>query len=269
MRAIGYIRVSTQEQANAGHSLDMQPERIRQWCELRGLELVDIVHDDGISAGKPLAKRPGGAQLLERLAAGEADVVVVYRLDRLFRNAQQGLNVIRDELDSIGVGLQSVTELVDNTTAIGKLCVTMILAVAEYERDCTSERTRATAHSLRARGRKYASAPYGTIAAGGHFDEEKGRVVGQQLFRDPATWPVRERIIGMRLFEQLSLRAIADQLAGEGIPAPAGGAAWSPNTLNELIRSHESLAHLPLHAPDAAAPGAPAPEAPASVAPGE
>lgn len=260
-RAIGYIRVSTEEQARAGHSLGMQPERIAHWCAATGdLQLVDVIRDEGVSAGKPLHKRPGGAELLRRLAAGEADVVVVYRLDRIFRNTQQGLNFIRGELQDLGVALQSVTERIDTGTADGKLWLTIQLAIAEYERDRTSERTRAVSTSLRQRGRKYAHAPFGTVATGGHHDEAKGRVVGQSLARDPQTWPVRERIVAMRLDGKLSLRAIAARLAAERIDAPGGGAEWSISTLNELVKSHASLAHLPLHAPQDAAPAAAAPE---------
>ena len=127
MRALGYIRVSTEEQAGQGHSLALQPDMIRQWCGLFGHTLVDVVEDRGISAGTALHKRPGGRELLRRLRAGEADVVVVYRLDRLFRNAQHGLNFVRDELDRTGVALQSISEKVDTTTAVGKFVLTILM----------------------------------------------------------------------------------------------------------------------------------------------
>lgn len=255
MRALGYIRVSTEEQQRTGHSLDMQPERIRQWCELGignngvPLTLVDIVADNGVSAGKALSKRPGGAELLRRLREGEADVVIVYRLDRLFRNAQHGLNFIRGELDSTGVSLQSISELVDTTTATGRLCLTMLLGVAEYERDTTRERNRATTDSLRSRGRVYGTTPYGCVAMNGRWSEDKGRVVGQELFRDPITWPHRELIVSLRQpgadGKRMSLAQIADQLRAHGIPSPDGLGRWGKASVSRVINSHGGLKHIP------------------------
>lgn len=249
MRAIGYIRVSTEEQGRVGHSLDMQPDRIRQWCALYDIHLVDVIADTGISAGVALHKRPGGKQLLERLRAGEADAVIVYRLDRLFRNAQHGLNFIRDELDLRGVALQSITEKIDTTTPTGRLMLTMMLGVAEYERDVVRERTRATSENLRQRGRVYGTTPFGCVAVGGNWDDTQGRVIGQQLFRCPSTWAHRELIVELRGPHdgkaQLSYNAIAEQLDLRGIRAPEGGKRWQKTSISRVINSHGGLKHIP------------------------
>ncbi|MEA9759756.1 MULTISPECIES: recombinase family protein [Xanthomonas] len=247
-RAIGYVRVSTDEQAAQGHSLALQPERIRQWCALRELQLVDIVFDEGISAGVQLHKRPGGKELMHRLRTGEADVVVVFRLDRLFRNAQHGLNFVRDELDGRGINLHSITELVDTTTPTGRLMLTMLWAVAEYERDTIRERTRSTMEGLRQQGRVYGTTPYGCVAVGGRWDESLGRVVGQHLYRDPKTWPHRELIVQLRGphdgAEQLSLQGISTELEARGIPAPAGGRRWQKHSVSRVINTHGGLKHI-------------------------
>lgn len=249
MRALGYIRVSTEEQAGQGHSLALQPDMIRQWCGLFGHTLVDVVEDRGISAGIALHKRPGGRELLRRLRAGEADVVVVYRLDRLFRNAQHGLNFVRDELDRTGVALQSISEKVDTTTAVGKFVLTILMGAAEYERDLVRERTRATQQSLRERGRVYGTTPYGCVAMGGTWSDDAGRVVGQSLYRDPATWPNRELIMDLRGPHdgpaQMSLEAIADELFKRGIRAPNGGKRWQKTSVSRVINSHGGLKHIP------------------------
>lgn len=249
MRALGYIRVSTEEQASDGHSLAMQPERIRQWCELYGHQLVDIVADNGVSAGRALTKRPGGAELLRRLREGEADVVIVYRLDRLFRNALHGLDFIRGELDATGVGLQSVTEKVDTTTATGRLCMTLLLGVSEYERDTTRERNRATTDSLRQRGRVYGTTPYGCVAMNGKWSDDKGRVVGQELYRDPITWPHRELIVSLRDTKtgatRMSLSDISKELHLRGIKPPEGGGRWGKTSISRVINSHGGLKHIP------------------------
>lgn len=246
VRAIGYVRVSTEEQAGQGHSLAMQPDLIRQWCALYGMELADIITDAGIGAGAALHKRPGGKELLARLRGGEADVVVVYRLDRLFRNAQHGLNFIRDELDAHGVALQSINEKVDTTSAVGKFVLTILLGAAEYERDLVRERTRAVVVRLRAQGKVYNQLPFGCVARGGELDPATGRVRGQSLFRDPATWPLREMIVAMRAADPApSLQAIADELERRGIPAPKGGTRWGKESVKRIVVSHGDLKHIP------------------------
>ena len=85
MGAVLYIRVSTDEQARQGVSLGAQEERLRAYCTMRGLSVVGIIRDEGVSAFKHLDKRPGGAELLRLVSRGEAVHVVALKLDRLFR----------------------------------------------------------------------------------------------------------------------------------------------------------------------------------------
>src|SRR5262245_52064589 len=83
--AIGYIRVSSEEQADSGLGLAAQRQRIAAYCTMKGLHLAEVFEDPGISAGKPLAGRPAGSRLLAAAKKGKA-VVVVAKLDRLFRS---------------------------------------------------------------------------------------------------------------------------------------------------------------------------------------
>lgn len=244
MRAIGYVRVSTEEQAGQGHSLGMQPEQIRQWCALYGIELVDIIVDAGVSGGKALQNRAGGKEVLRRLRAGEADVLVVYRLDRLFRNAQHGLNFVRDELHACGAALQSITEKLDTTTAVGRFVLTMLMGAAEYERDLVSERNKAVATRLRLSGRVYTHVPFGCVARGGQLDEATGRVAGQSLFRDPASWPTVELIVALRA-QGLSFEGIVDALEERGIPARSGKPRWQKKAVARVVAAHGRLQHIP------------------------
>ena len=64
MKAIGYTRCSTNEQADSGLGLEAQAERIRTYCTMRGSELLDLITDAGVSGGKPLASHDGGQRLL-------------------------------------------------------------------------------------------------------------------------------------------------------------------------------------------------------------
>jgi DNA invertase Pin-like site-specific DNA recombinase len=92
--AIGYVRVSSDEQAESGLGLHGQRQRIRAYCALKELHLATIFEDPGVSGGKPLATRPGGGQLLEKARSTRPVVVVVARLDRLFRSVADAAQTI-------------------------------------------------------------------------------------------------------------------------------------------------------------------------------
>lgn len=237
MRAIGYIRVSTEEQAGQGHSLAMQPQRIRQWCELQGVALIDVIRDEGVSASVPLEKRVGGADLITRLRNREADVVVVYRLDRLFRDAFDGLHFFRNVSTPLGVAVHSISELIDTGTPHGKFNLTVQLGIAELERDLLSSRTKATINSMRERGKVYGTVPFGCVEVDGC------------LYRDPETWPHREFIVSLRRTpvggRQLSLAQIAMVLRTQGISAPSGGREWSKTSVSRVVDTHDGLNHIP------------------------
>ena len=91
MRLIAYARVSTDYQAEFGHSLPQQVDRLRDHAALLGHTVVDVVLDEGVSGSVELHKRPAGKQLLEALRTKRADGALVVRLDRLFRNTLDGL----------------------------------------------------------------------------------------------------------------------------------------------------------------------------------
>ncbi|GAG44429.1 unnamed protein product, partial [marine sediment metagenome] len=91
MKAIGYIRCSTHEQADSGLGLDAQATRIRAYLALKGMGPTDIITDAGVSGGKPLAKREGGQRLLATLKQRKASAVVMMKLDRGFRDARDCL----------------------------------------------------------------------------------------------------------------------------------------------------------------------------------
>ncbi|MGH8083891.1 MAG: recombinase family protein [Lysobacter sp.] len=237
MRALGYIRVSTDEQAGSGHSMAMQPQRIRQWCDLHDFQLVDLIRDDGVSAGIALERRKGGAELLRRLRDGEADVVVVYKLDRLFRDSLDGLQFFRDIAAGPGIAVHSITELIDTSTPAGQLNLTIQLGLAQYERQVTAERNRAVSAHLRKQGRVYGTVPYGCIEVDGN------------LYQHPDTWAQRERIVTLARTpargRRLSLSQLAMTLRELGIPAPRGGSEWSKTSVSRVVSTHDELNHIP------------------------
>ena len=133
----GYARVSTEDQ-----KLEVQTEAL----EKAG---VDRIFTDKISA--TAKKRPGLNECLRAMEKG--DVLVIHRLDRLARSLRQLLDLM-DHLDKRGIGLKSLNDSIDTTTAVGRLVVHVIGAIAEFERSLISERTAAGLQSAKARGVK-------------------------------------------------------------------------------------------------------------------
>ena len=118
--AISYIRVSSEEQADSGLGLEAQRQRIAAYCTMKGLHLAEIFEDAGISAGKPLASRPAGNKLLAATKKGKA-VVVVAKLDRMFRSVADAANVIAD-FDKKGIQLVAIAESFDIKASPEDLC---------------------------------------------------------------------------------------------------------------------------------------------------
>ena len=145
MKAIGYVRCSTQEQSDSGLGLEAQRTRIRAYCALKCLRLVDIIEDAAVSGGKPLASRDGGARLLEMLRQRRADSVIMLKLDRGFRNAGDCLTTV-EQWERKGIALH-VADLggnaIDTTSAAGRFMLVVLAGAAEMERNLTRERTRA------------------------------------------------------------------------------------------------------------------------------
>jgi DNA invertase Pin-like site-specific DNA recombinase len=116
--AVGYIRVSTEGQAIDGVSLDQQEAKIRGYCTLNEIELVSICSDAGLSA-KRADNRPELQQALAMIDNGQADALVVYKLDRLARCTIDALEIAQT-LDKRGASLHSITEKLDTRSAMGK-----------------------------------------------------------------------------------------------------------------------------------------------------
>jgi DNA invertase Pin-like site-specific DNA recombinase len=109
--ALGYVRVSTDEQAERGLGLEAQRQRIRAYCEMEGLHLATIFEDPGLSSGKPLGRRSAGGRLLAE-ARRTKTIVVVAKLDRLFRSVADATQTIAD-FDRLGIELVAISEGLD------------------------------------------------------------------------------------------------------------------------------------------------------------
>jgi site-specific DNA recombinase len=242
MDLIGYIRVSTEDQAAGGHSLALaQPQAVEQLAARLGGRLAHVIVDGegqgddfrGVSGGLPLFRRKGGRELIQRLRAGEAQGVIAYSLERMFRNVDDGRAFFQQYGIKRGVQVTTVTEgTLDPTTVTGWMLVNNLLLFGELERMRTGERTRYAVQAMRAAGKVHGTTPYGCVAVGG------------LLFRDPQAWAMRAHIVGMRE-RDIPFKGISDELRRQRVPAPDGGVRWSTSTLRRICESHESWSHLP------------------------
>ncbi|MBC7318840.1 recombinase family protein [Candidatus Bipolaricaulota bacterium] len=137
LRVIGYVRVSTAKQKE-GFGPQAQREAIERYCQIKGYELVAIMEE----AGSGVKARPVFEKLKERVLNGEADGIIVAKLDRLGRSVRDLAN-IAEELRKAGKQLISVGDNIDTTSPNGKLLFHILSVIAEYERELLLERTKA------------------------------------------------------------------------------------------------------------------------------
>ena len=158
MKALGYIRVSTEDQAREGISLDNQEAKIKSYASLHDLELMEIIRDEAAS-GKTL-DRPGMVRLLEKMETGKVDAVIVYKLDRLSRKTLDTLNLI-EAFEDKGIAFHSISEKVDTKSASGKFFLTIMSAIAQMERDLIAERTKDALSHKKSKGEWMGRIPFG------------------------------------------------------------------------------------------------------------
>ncbi|HMF13004.1 MAG TPA: recombinase family protein, partial [Gemmataceae bacterium] len=147
--AISYIRVSSEEQADSGLGLEAQRQRIAAYCAMKGLRLAEVFEDPGISGGKPLATRPAGSQLLAAVKKRKV-IVIVAKLDRLFRSVADAASVIAD-FDKKSIQLVAIAEAFDMSSPYGRAMAQMASVFAELERAMIRERTRSAMSVKRSR----------------------------------------------------------------------------------------------------------------------
>lgn len=150
-RAALYIRVSTEEQAQHGLSLQAQRDTLERYTKDNGLKIVGIYADEGITARKKYRNRTGFMQMLEDVKAGKIDIILFIKLDRWFRNVADYYEIQRI-LDANNVRWIATEEDYDTTTANGRLHLNIKLSIAQDESDRTSERIKFVFAEKRRRG---------------------------------------------------------------------------------------------------------------------
>lgn len=184
-RAIGYIRVSTDMQANEGISLEAQQAAIEQYCAMQGFRLVKICKDV-LSGGKD--QRPGLQEALTSLERG-GDVLVVLKFDRLSRSIRHFCELYERYFKEGAKELVAIRESIRLDSALGRALISILLVFAQMEREATGERTREAIRHIRGSGYHFGKVPYGkrTVPAPDNprmrilVDDEDEQVVLAQL----------------------------------------------------------------------------------------
>ena len=229
-RVVGYVRVSTEQQAGEGVSLEAQRTKLAAYAVALDLELVDVFEDAGFSA-KTL-QRPRLAAVLELLDAGGAEGLVVTKLDRLTRSVRD-LGDLVDRYFAARCSLLSVSDAIDTRTAAGRLVLHVLAAVSQWEREATAERTRDALSQLRANGVVLGGEAFGWKRSDRTDDE--GRRVRENLADEIRT---ADRITELRA-EGRTIPEIVTILEAEGRATKRGG-RWHATTVQRILRRPSS-----------------------------
>lgn len=209
LHVIGYLRVSTQEQADSGAGIGAQRAAIMAEADRRGWTVVRWCSDEGVS-GKSMKGRLGLAEALGMIRAGEAAALVASKLDRLFRSLQDFASLMATS-QAEGWAIVALDVGVDTSTPQGEFLATIMAGAAQWERRIIGQRTREGLAVKRAQG----------VRLGGP----------QAVPQD-----VAERIAADRA-RGVTFAAIAEDLNREGIPTARGGARWYPSSVRAILRS--------------------------------
>jgi DNA invertase Pin-like site-specific DNA recombinase len=222
LRLIGYVRVSTAEQARSGLGAAAQRAKIAEAVARDGHELVEVIADDG-EHGTSL-QRPGLHRALSAIAADDADGLVAVKLDRVSRSVVD-FGTLLGWFTEAKAALVILDPGIDTTTAAGRLVANVFASVAEWEADTITERTRDALAAKRARGER----------------------IGRAAVVDDANLAKRIRALRSK---GMTLRAIADKLTADCVPTVRGGARWQVSAVQSVLGYRRPPARRNTELPD-------------------
>ena len=220
IRAAIYTRVSTEDQAKEGFSLDAQIEKLRAYCLARGWTVAGEYVDDGYSGRK--AKRPAYQKMMNERE--KWDTLLVIKMDRIHRNSKNFMTMMED-LGKDDKQFVSMMESLDTTTAMGRFVMDIIQRIAQLESEQIGERVYiGMEQKAKTNGGMLGfNIPYG-------YDYVDGKLIVNQ----------KEAPIVKRIFEQYlsghSMDKIAKELNGEGIPSKQNK-KWGSHTIEQILKN--------------------------------
>lgn len=218
-----YTRVSTLEQANEGYSIEGQEQRLKAYCKVHDWDNFEFFVDAGQSASN--TDRAGLQNLLNRL--DEFDLVLVYKLDRLTRSVRDLMSLL-DTFEEKDVKFRSATEVFDTTSAIGKLFITLVGAMAEWERSTITERTTQGRRVATEKGIYTTTPPF-------FYDKIEGKLYPNDK-KEIVDYIVSRAKAGV------SIRGITEEL-NNSIYNPPKGKRWDKSLVSYVLTSPVSRGH--------------------------
>jgi site-specific DNA recombinase len=231
IQAGAYIRVSTDEQANSGYSIQIQQERVTAQIIAKGWNIFKIYEDNGQSGGN--LNRPAIQEMLMDIESGNIQAVVIYKLDRLSRNQKDTMYIIDDIFLKNDIELVSISESLDTSSPTGRAMIGMLSVFAQLERDTITERL-SEGRKQKAKSGGYAG---GDACIG--YVAERGKKV---LQIDPDKSDAVQLVFRLR-DEGFKLQEIADRLNRIGYTTKRG-AAFSPTQIMRILRRHDFYAGI-------------------------
>ncbi|MCQ6569559.1 recombinase family protein, partial [Bacillus mycoides] len=216
-----YIRVSTEEQARDGFSISAQREKLKAYCVAQDWDSFKFYVDEGVSAKD--TSRPQLGIMLDHIKQGLITTVLVYRLDRLTRSVMD-LYKLLDEFDKYNCGFKSATEVYDTSTAMGRMFITIVAALAQWERENLGERVRMGQLEKARQGEYSAKAPFG-------FDKNEH----SKLIIHPEESKVVVDMV-RKVEEGYSIRQLSAHL--DGYIKPIRGYKWHIRTILDILSNH-------------------------------
>lgn len=198
-RAAIYARVSTQEQAENGNSLDFQIEKLKAYCQLHEFKIVGEYVDAGVSGAK--AERPALNKLKKDI--DKIDIVLIYKLDRLSRSIKDTMNLIEDLFKPNNVNLISLSENFDTSQAMGMATVGMLSTFAQLERETIKERMMAGKIQAVKNGKNINKTPFGYI-------KKDGQLIKDERTKDCVDFIFKKMLEGKSLHETVKLLEMSE-----------------------------------------------------------
>jgi len=220
-----YRRVSSVMQLS-GVSLDAQLERLRQYAEQNGHQVMGEFADRGIS-GKKVSNRPELNDCLDQACKTKGSTIICYSISRISRSVKD-MALLSERLTRHGVQLVSLTEAIDTSTAAGKLTYQLFVSLAEHERNLLGERVKSSLSKMKADGKVTGSVPYGYSLG----------IDGKSLVWNKQEQAAIETMRSLR--EQgMTFRAIAKALVDKGM-MPKTAKAWSAGAILRILQNSQA-----------------------------
>lgn len=227
-KAVIYSRVSTEEQAKGGVSIDMQAAKLGHLAQVHDMIVVETISDPGFS-GKNL-NRPGMEKLLALARDGAMTHILIYKLDRLSRSIRDISQMI-ELFISQGISLVSATETIDTATPIGRMVCNIIGSFAQFERELIAERTQDAMEQMWKDGYWLTKVPFGYHRVG-------SKIMVQQPDQAPLVLELYKTVVEKRLTVRDASRLI--QIDSRF----ASMRKWAPSGIHRVLTSRAYLGEV-------------------------